>query len=101
MCTAFNVTEPIVESWSLGGRIVPDVLSRFGTSSLPLTGHVMLNAVPCRSILPVITNPYTATVLPPLSSPHTSNFQNALKELIDGFVAVDNLEMISFEGRCT
>ncbi|KAK0472281.1 Alpha/Beta hydrolase protein [Armillaria novae-zelandiae] len=100
VCTAFNVTEPIIVSWSLGGLIVPDVLSRFGTSPLPLTGHVMLNAVPCRSILPEITNPYTATVIPPLSSPHTVDFQNALKEFIGGFVARDNLKMVSFEDRC-
>ncbi|SJK99120.1 uncharacterized protein ARMOST_02407 [Armillaria ostoyae] len=46
VCTAFNVTAPIALSWSFGGLIVPDVLSRFGTSPLPLTGHVILNAVP-------------------------------------------------------
>lgn len=101
VCTAFNVTEPIVVSWSLGGLIVPDVLSRFGTSPLPLTGHVMLNAVPCRSLLPEITKPNTAIVLPPLSSPHTVDFQKALKEFISGFVAPDNQEMVSFQDRCT
>ncbi|KAK0435266.1 hypothetical protein EV421DRAFT_1908741 [Armillaria borealis] len=46
VCTAFNVTAPIALSWSFGGLMVPDVLSRFGTSLLPLTGHVILNTVP-------------------------------------------------------
>ncbi|KAK0237450.1 alpha/beta-hydrolase [Armillaria nabsnona] len=100
VCTAFNVTKPIVVSWSLGGLIVPDVLSRFGTSPLPLTGHIMLNAIPCRSILPEIIKPYTVTILPPLFSPHTDDFLNGLKEFMSSFVAPDNLGMISFEDLC-
>ncbi|KAK0472283.1 Alpha/Beta hydrolase protein [Armillaria novae-zelandiae] len=101
VCTAFNVTAPIVVSWSLGGLIVPDVLSRFGTSPLPMAGHIMFNAIPCRSILPEIIKPYTVDVLPPLSSPHIVEYQDAMKKFVDAFVAPNNLEMVSFEDRCT
>ncbi|KAK0220630.1 alpha/beta-hydrolase [Armillaria fumosa] len=35
ICTAFAVAKTVVVGWSLGGIIVPDILSRFGTSPLP------------------------------------------------------------------
>lgn len=92
------MTKPIVVSWSLGGLIVPDVLSRFGISPLPVAGHVMLNAVPWRSISREISKPYSATVIPSITSPHTTEFQNALKLFIGAFVAPGN--SISFEDRC-
>ncbi|PBK60694.1 alpha/beta-hydrolase [Armillaria solidipes] len=98
VCAAFKVTKPIVVSWSLGGLIVPDVLSRFGISPLPVAGHVMLNAVPWRSISREISKPYSATVIPSITSPHTTEFQNALKLFIGAFVAPGN--SISFEDRC-
>ncbi|KAK0444612.1 Alpha/Beta hydrolase protein [Desarmillaria tabescens] len=100
VCTAFNVTKPVVVSWSLGGLIVPDVLSRFGTSPLPVAGHVMLNAVPWRSTLPEILRPFTIAVLPSLSSPHTIKFRNGLKDFVTAFVAPDNCGMVSCEDRC-
>ncbi|KAK0203326.1 Alpha/Beta hydrolase protein [Desarmillaria ectypa] len=100
VCSAFNVTEPIVVSWSLGGLIVPDVLSRFGTSPLPVAGHIMINAVPWRSMLPKILKPFTMAILPSLSSPHTIDFQNALKDFVSAFVAPDNLGRVAFEDRC-
>ncbi len=60
----------------------------------------MLNAIPCRSILPEIITPYTVTVLPPLFSLHTDDFLNGLKAFMNSFVAPDNLGMISFEDLC-
>ncbi|KAK0444626.1 alpha/beta-hydrolase [Desarmillaria tabescens] len=99
VCAAFNVTKPIVVSWSLGGVVIPDVLSRYGASPLPVAGHVMLNAVAWISMLREIPRPYNATVISSIRSPHTAEFQNGLKEFIgSAFVAPGN--SISFEDQC-
>ncbi|KAK0203311.1 Alpha/Beta hydrolase protein [Desarmillaria ectypa] len=99
VCAAFNVTKPIVVSWSLGGVIVPDVLSRYGASPLPVAGHVMLNALPWISMSRDITvKPYNTAVISLIRSPHATEFQNGLKEFIGAFVAPGN--SISYEDQC-
>ncbi|SJK99136.1 uncharacterized protein ARMOST_02423 [Armillaria ostoyae] len=98
VCAAFNVTKPIVVSWSLGGVIVPDVLSRYGTSPLPVAGHVMINALAWISMSREIHKPNDATGISFIRSPHTTEFQNALKDFIGTFVAPGN--SITFEDKC-
>ncbi|KAK0435276.1 alpha/beta-hydrolase [Armillaria borealis] len=98
VCAAFNVTKPIVVSWSLGGAIVPDVLSRYGTSPLPVAGHVMINALAWISMSREIRKPNDATGISFIRSPHTTEFQNALKDFIGTFVAPSN--SITFEDKC-
>ncbi|KAK0193145.1 alpha/beta-hydrolase [Armillaria mellea] len=97
VCAAFNVTQPIVVSWSLGGIIVPDVLSRYGTSPLPVAGHVMINALAWISMAQEIHKPNGASGIPLIGSPHTTEFQNALKAFIGAFVAPGN--SITFEDK--
>ncbi|PBK60709.1 alpha/beta-hydrolase [Armillaria solidipes] len=98
VCAAFNVTKPIVVSWSLGGAIVPDVLSRYGTSPLPVAGHVMINALAWISMSQEIRKPNDATGISFIRSPHTTEFQNALKDFIGTSVAPGN--SITFEDKC-
>ncbi|KAG7446699.1 alpha/beta-hydrolase [Guyanagaster necrorhizus] len=88
------------EPRSLGGIIIPDLLSRFGTSPLPVAGHIMLNAIPWRSMLPEILTPYSTTILLPLSSPDLPDFQKALEGLISGFFSPGYLAQVSFEEKC-
>ncbi|PBK60728.1 alpha/beta-hydrolase [Armillaria solidipes] len=100
VCTTFGVTKPVVVGWSLGGIIVPDILSRFGTSPLPVAGLIMFNAIPWRSMFPEILTPYSTNILPPLSSPELPDFQNALQELISAFFSPGYIAKVSFEERC-
>ncbi|KAK0237425.1 alpha/beta-hydrolase [Armillaria nabsnona] len=85
VCAAFGVSKPVVVGWSLGGIIVPDILTRFGTSPLPVAGLIMFNAIPWRSMFPEILTPYSIKILPPLSSSDLPGFQNALQELMGSF----------------
>ncbi|KAK0220617.1 Alpha/Beta hydrolase protein [Armillaria fumosa] len=100
VCAAFNVTKPVVVSWSLGGAIVPDVLSRYGTFPLPVAGHVMINALAWISMLREIQKAREATGISfiQIRSPHTAEFQNALKDYISALVAKGN--SITFEDQC-
>ncbi|KAK0435277.1 alpha/beta-hydrolase [Armillaria borealis] len=98
VCDAFNVTKPIVVTWSLGGVVVADVLSRYGTSPLPVAGYVILNGGPLISGAREAPTSHNTTVISGLLSPHTTEFQNALKAFIDAFVAPGN--SITFEDKC-
>ncbi|KAG7441821.1 alpha/beta-hydrolase [Guyanagaster necrorhizus] len=98
VCAAFDVTKPVIVSWSLGGVVVPEILSRYGTHPVPVAGHVMLNALPWISMSREIAKPYNATIISSIRSPHTTEFHNALKEFIGAFVAPGN--SVSFEDQC-
>ncbi|KAK0484149.1 alpha/beta-hydrolase [Armillaria luteobubalina] len=84
VCAAFNVTKPTVVTWSLGGVVVADVLSRYGTSPLPVAGYV--------------PSSHNTTVMSSLLSPQTTEFQTALKAFINAFVAPG--KSITFEDQC-
>lgn len=114
MCAAFNVTKPTVVTWcvlysvpllfnpnifrSLGGVIVADVLSRYGTSPLPVAGYVILNGGPLISGTREVPTSQNTAVISSLLSPNTTDFQNALKAFINAFVAPGN--SITFEDKC-
>ncbi|KAK0444645.1 alpha/beta-hydrolase, partial [Desarmillaria tabescens] len=100
VCAAFGVTKPVVVGWSLGGIIVPDILSRFGTTPLPVAGLIMFNAIPWRSMFPEILTPYSTKIMPPLSSLDLPGFQTALQELISAFFSPGYLEKVCFEEKC-
>ncbi|KAK0490144.1 alpha/beta-hydrolase [Armillaria luteobubalina] len=98
VCAAFNVTKPTVVTWSLGGVVVADVLSRYGTSPLPVAGYVILNGGPLISGTREVPSSHNTTVMSSLLSPQTTEFQTALKAFINAFVAPG--KSITFEDQC-
>ncbi|KAK0193162.1 hypothetical protein F5146DRAFT_1192667 [Armillaria mellea] len=99
VCTAFGITKPVIVGCSLGGIIVPDILSLFGTSPLPVAGLIMFNAIPWRSMFVEILTPYSTKVLPPPFSSDLPSFQNALQELISAFFSPGYIAKVSSEEK--
>ncbi|KAK0444627.1 alpha/beta-hydrolase [Desarmillaria tabescens] len=90
VCTAFNVTKPIVISWSLCEIVVADVLSRYDASPLPVVGHAFLNGITWMSMSQEIQKPSQPAIISSILSRDTTEFQKGLEAFMRDFVAPGN-----------
>jgi len=85
VCETFKVKKPFLVGWSLGGIVAADAVAHYGTDYI--TGSILINALPYRSMHPEVAHPTIMEILPRILTSDATELSKGVRDFVISCVA--------------